>query len=240
MATLLTPVPVTTTLFVTSERTTTATYTSTVFDSTFVSTTGYTTVQKPLNITPRGVGFVAPKGKCGQDTIPLAVKSGTKLSLGLTSTNPANLYLLPSGTYQTSSNGCGLIGSSLLLANNFTDYTLHWTATEDGTVYLLLTGPNTVIILRDLGSTESIQQFATITYSKTETSLDLHSSTNVANYTTTTVISATSNLLPQVRLDLSFVAFIFSLLVPTLFLGPGKRFTRVTFLKESIIKALAG
>jgi hypothetical protein len=236
LAIFSTPVTVTRTSFVTSERTTTATYTSTVLDTTLVSTTAYTVVQRPLNISPQGVGFMAPKGKCGQDTIPLTVKSGTTLNLELTSTNPANLYIIPSDTYQTSSNGCDLTGSSLLLANNFTDYTLHWTATGDGTVYLLLTGPNTIIILRDLGSSESVQEFAT--YTRTDTSLSFHSSTNIANYTTTTVRSDTSNPVIQIPFELSFVALILSVLASALLLGPGKRFPVVVFLKQSTSKTL--
>lgn len=183
-------------------------------------------VQKPLNIAPEGVGFITAKGKCGQDTIPLTVKSGAKLSLQLTSGNPANLYLLPSPTYQTSSNGCNLIGSSLLAANNFTDYTLHWTAAENGTIYLLLTGPNTIIIMRDLGSTESIQQFATSTYARTETELELQSAANLENYTTTTVASHTSTLLPQIPVELSFIGFTLSLLAMALLSWPGARFLR--------------
>ena len=227
-----TPVPVTRTGIVTYQRTMTATYTSTVLDTTVASTSGYGTVQQPVNISPLGVGFMAPEGKCSQETIPLTVKAGTTLSLELTSANPANLYLLPTYTYQTTPNGCDLIGSTLLTANNFTDYKLHWTATTDGTVYLLLTGPNTIVIMRDAGSSEPVQEFATTTYTRTERSLDLQSSTNVANYTTTTVTTDNSALLPQVPFSLSFVTFTISLLASALFLGPGKRFLNQTGLSR--------
>jgi len=223
-----TPVPVTKTSPLTYQRTMTTTYTSTVFDTTVVSTSGYEMVQKPVNISPQGVGFMAPEGKCSQDTIPLTIKAGTTLSLELTSTNPANLYLLPTYTYQTSPNGCDLIGTSILAANNFTDYKLHWTATEDSTLYLLLTGPNTIIIMRDAGSSESVQQFATATYTRTETSLNLQSTVNIANYTTTTVTADSSTLLPQVPFGFSFVTFTLSLLASALLLGPWKRFLNQT------------
>jgi len=225
-----TPVPVTRTSIVTAQRTITGTYTSTVFDITVASTSGYGLVQKPVSISPLGVGFMAPKGKCSQDTVPLTVEAGTKLSLELTSANPANLYLLPTTTYQTSPNGCDLIGSALLAASNFTDYTLHWTAAEDGTVYLLLTGPNTIIIMRNAGSSEAVQEFATVTYTRTETSLNLQTTSNVANYTTTMVTSDTSTLLPQVSFDSGLVAFVLSLLASILLLLPGKKFLNQTGL----------
>jgi len=181
-------------------------------------------VQKPMSISPLGVGFMAPTGKCSQDTVPLVVNAGTKLSLELTSANPANLFLLPSATYQISPNGCDLIGSSLLAVKNFTDYKLQWTATDAGTVYLLLTGPNTIIIMRDVGSTQSVREFATVTYTRTETRLNLQSTTGITNYTTTTVTSDTSTLLPQISFDSSLVTFVLSVLAYILLLVPEKRF----------------
>jgi hypothetical protein len=225
---------VTTTTYVASERTTTATYTSTAFDTSFVSTTGTMALQTPMSIPSQGVGFMAPKGKCSQFAMPLTVKSGTNLNLELTSTNPANLYLIPTSTFQTSSNGCDLIGSSLLTENNFTAYTLHWTAPEDGTVYLLVTGPNTVIILRNHGSTDSVEQLATVTYASTETNLNLYSSTNIANYTTTKTSASQPYLPPQAGFEVSILTFLITLLAPILLLGSKNKFVRLKGLRSVI------
>jgi hypothetical protein len=219
--------PVTTTSYVTSERTTTATYTSTAFDTSFVSTTGTMMVQNPMSIHPQAVGFMAPKGKCSQFTMPLTVKPGTNLNLELTSENPANLYLLSTNTFQTSPDGCALIGNSLLAEYNFTAYTLQWTASEGGTVYLLLTGPNTIIILRDHGSTESVQQLATVTYANTETNLNLYSLTSIANYTTATTSASQPSLPPPLGSEVSLVAFLIALLGPILLLVSTKRFAKL-------------
>jgi len=226
--------PVVTTTYVTSERTTVATFTSTAFDTSFVSTTGTIPVQTPMDIPSQAVGFMAPNGKCGQFTMPLTVESGTNLKLELTSTNPANLYLLPTNQFQTSSNGCDLIGSSLLTENNFTAYTLHWTATEDGTVYLLLTGPSTVIILRNLGSTNLVEQLATVTYANTETNLNLYSSTNIVNYTTTTTSASQPYLPPQLDFEVSIVTFLIALLAPILLLSSKNRVARLKRLRSVI------
>jgi hypothetical protein len=194
-------------------------------------------VQIPVSIPSQGVGFMAPKGKCSQFTMPLNVKSGTSVNLELTSTNPANLYLLPTDQFQTSSNGCNLVGSSLLTENNFTAYTLQWTATEDGPVYLLLTGPNTVIILRDHGSTEPVEQLATMTYASTETNLNLFSSINIANYTTTKTSASQPYLPPSLTVELSIVAFLVALLAPVLLLGSKSRFVRLKDLRSVVSRA---
>jgi len=229
--------PVTTTTYVTTEQTTTAIYTSTAFDTSFVSTTGTMPVQSPVSIPSQGVGFIAPNGKCSQFTMPLTVNSGTTLNLELTSTNPANLYLLPTDQFQTSSNGCDLIGSSLLTENNFTAYTLHWTATENGTVYLLLTGPTTVIILRNHGSTDSVEQLATVTYANTETNLNLYSSTSIANHTTTKTSASQPYLPPQLGFEVSIITFLVALLAPILLLASNNRFVRLKRLKNVITRA---
>jgi hypothetical protein len=226
--------PVTTTTYVTSEGTTTATYTSTAFDTSFLSTTGTIAVQTPMSIPSKGVGFMAPKGKCSQFTMPLTAKSGTNINLELTSTNPANLYLIPTNTFQTSSNGCNLVGSSLVSESNFTTYTLHWTASEDGTVYLLLTGPNTIIILRNHGSTDSIEQLATVTYASTETNLNLYSSKSIVNYTATTTRASQPYLPPQVGFEVSIIALLVTLLAPILLLGSKNRFARLKGLRSVI------
>ena len=228
--------PVTTT-YVTSERTATATYTSTVFATSFISTTGTMAVQIPVSIPSQGVGFMAAKGKCSQFTMPLAVNAGTNLNLELTSTNPANLYLLPTNQFQTSPNGCNVIGSSLMSENNFTAYTLQWTATENGTVYLLLTGPNTVIILRDDGSKESVEQLATTTYASTETNLNLYSSVDIANYTTTKTGVSQPYLPPPLSSELSIIAFLIALLAPFLLLASKNRFVKSKRLRSVTSRA---
>jgi len=120
-----------------------------------------------------------------------------------------------------------------LTENNFTAYTLHWTATEDGTVYLLLTGPNTVIILRDNGSTESVEQLATMTYASTETNLNLYSSINIANYTATTTSASQPYLPPPLGFELSIVAFLVALLGPILLLGSKNRLVRLKSLRRA-------
>jgi hypothetical protein len=218
--------PVATT-YVTSERTTTATYTSTTFHTSAVSTTGTMMLQSPMSITPQVVGFMTPKGKCSQFMMPLNVNAGSNLNLQLTSTKPANLYLLSTAQYQTSPNGCDLIGSSLLAGTNFTSYTLQWTATEDGEVYLLLTGPNTIIMLRNHGSTESVEQLATVTRTSTEASLNAYSLTKVANYTTSTTSASQAYLPLPLGSEVSFVAFLIALLGPILLLISTKRFAKL-------------
>lgn len=209
--------------YVTSEQTT-QTYTSMTFNVSFKSTTGTATIQTPTSLPSKGIGFMAPKGKCSQYTLPVTVKSGTTLNLELTSTNPANLYLLPTYTFQTSPDGCNLIGSALLTEKNFTAYTFHWTAAEDGTIYLLLTGPTTIIILTDHGSTEPVKQLATITYASTETNFNLYSTTNFVTYTRTTTNPVGSLLYaPQVGYGVGIVGFLVSLLGAMLILASKKQ-----------------
>jgi len=183
------PGPTTSTTFMVAETTARGSYTSTAFDTSLVSTTGTMVVDTPVNIPPKGVGFMAPRGKCSQFLLPVTVSPGVTLNLRLTSTNPANLYLLANETYQTSANGCALLGSSLLAENNFTAYTLHWTATQNDTVYLLLTGPSTILILADDGSSQAVQELATRTYASIEINLDVYSSATVVDYTTSTTVA---------------------------------------------------
>jgi len=179
---------------------------------------------------------MAPKGKCSQFKMPLPVKSGTNLNLQLTSTNPANLYLLPTETFQTSADGCSLIGSSILTANNFTSYNLQWTATGDSTVYLLLIGPNTIILVRDHGSTVSVEQLATMIYASTETNPQLYSSIDIANYTATATTTSTSHTYfpPSIPYALSFVAILVMFLGPILLLGSKKGIARLKALKNAV------
>ena len=122
----------------------------------FGSTSGFTTIQSPLALAPRGIGFIAPEGKCAQFSLPISVISGTTLNVAMTSSKPANLYLLPTYTYQLSLDGCSIIGNTILSENNFTTYRLHWTAPENGTFYFIFTGPTTIIILMDRGSTKPV------------------------------------------------------------------------------------
>jgi hypothetical protein len=166
-----------------------------------------------MNLPPKGIGFMAPKGKCSQDTLPVPVTSGTILNLEVTSTNPANLYLLPTYVFQTSPNGCTLVGSALLSVSNFTAYTMRWTAPEDGTFYILLTGPNTIIILNDQGSTKPVEQDASITYAtSTETNFNDYSSTSTTTYTTTTIDAQPFYLQPPTLSSLEIVALLITCL----------------------------
>jgi hypothetical protein len=165
---------------------TTLTATSVVLRTYFGSTKGTTLVQAPMGLPPRVIGFMAPKGKCSQFTLPVTVTFGSILNLKLTSSNPANLYLIPTYTFQTSPDGCSLVGSALLTKSNFTVYTMHWVAPEDGVFYLIFTGPTTIIMLSDGGSTHPVKQNGTVTFAtSTETNLLDYSSTSTTTYTTT-------------------------------------------------------
>jgi len=171
----------------TTSTETTMTASSVVLRTYFGSTEGIALVQVPMALPPRVIGFVAAKGKCSQFTMPVTVTSGSILNLNMTSNNPVNLYLLPTYVFQTSSNGCSLVGGAILTASNFTAYSLHWTAPENGTFYILLTGPTTIIVLNDQGSTHPIKQDEIITYAtSTETNLNEYSTTSTTTYTTTT------------------------------------------------------
>ena len=94
-------------------------------------------------------------------------------------------------------------------------------------MYLLLTGPNTIIILRNHGSTESVQQLATVTYANTETNLNLYSLTSFANYTTATTSASQPSLPPPLGSEVSFVAFLIALLGPIILLASTKRFAKL-------------
>ena len=175
----------------------TATFNDVSLQTYFGSTIGTTTAGSPLNIPPRGIGLIAPKGKCAEFSLPVSVTSGSTLSVAMTSSEPANLYLLPTYTFQASPNGCSISGNTILSETNFTAYKLNWTAPENGTVYLIFTGPTTVIILMDHGSTRPVQEMANITYaSSTETSSWVYSSTTTTIYTITTP-TAPSYYLPN-------------------------------------------
>jgi hypothetical protein len=193
----------------TTSAETTLTSTSVVLRTYFGSTQGTEVVPTPMNLPPRAIGFMAPEGKCSYYTLPVAVTSGTVLNLKMTSTNPANLYLLPTYIFQTTPNGCSLVGSAILSPSNFTAYTMHWTAPENGTFYILLIGPNTIIILNDQGSTKPVQQDATITYAtSTETNFNDYSSTSTTTYTTTSADAHPLYLQPPTLSSLEIVGLL--------------------------------
>ena len=165
----------------------TLTYTTTSMKTYFTSTSGTTTAQLPAAFPPRGIGFVAPKGRCAEFSLPVSVTLGTTLNVQMTSNLPTNLYLLPTYVFQVSPNGCIITGNVILSVSNFTAYTLHWSAPEDGTFYLIFTAPTTVLILMDHGSTKPVTQKANITIAaSTETSDWLYSATTIQTYTITT------------------------------------------------------
>jgi hypothetical protein len=166
---------------------TTLTYTTTSMKTYFKSTSGTTTAQLPVVFPAKGIGFVAPKGRCAQFALPVSVTSGTTLNVQMTSNLPTNLYMLPTNAFQVSPNGCIITGNVILSESNFTAYTLHWSAPEDGTFYLIFTAPTTVLILMDHGTTTPVTQRANITLAtSTETSDWPYSVTTAQTYTTTT------------------------------------------------------
>jgi len=170
----------------TSSAVQTLTYTSAVAQTFYGSTIGNALVQVPIDLTPKIIGFMAPAGKCSQYTYPVSVAAGSILNVGLTSTNPANVYLLPTYTYETSSDGCQVTAPALLFDANFTTYTLHWAAPESGVFYIILTGPTTIIQLRNDGSSQPVEELENVTYaSSTSTSLDDYFLTNTVTYTNT-------------------------------------------------------
>jgi len=164
----------------------TATYTSTSMKTYFGSTTGPTVVQEPVNFSSRVIGFIAPKGKCAQFSLPVTVTLNTTLNVQMASNNPANFYLLPSYVLQPSSNSCGIVGNAILTALNFTQYVLHWTAQADGTIYFIFTGPTTVIMLTDHGSVKPVLQTGNVTFAtSTETNVQVYSQTGTTIYKNT-------------------------------------------------------
>jgi len=218
---LLTPLTLTITLSLTSGTSiayttsaqTTITTTSAVLRTYFGSTEGMAIVQVPLEVPPRVIGFVAAKGKCSQFTLPVTVTSGSILNLEMTSNTPANLYLLPTYPFQTSPNGCSVVGGATLTVSNFTEYTLHWTAPENGTFYLLFTGPTTIIILNDQGSTQPAERNATVSYAtSTETNFNEYSSTGTTTYTTTTTDPTSLYLQSPTLYSLEIVALLIAFL----------------------------
>jgi len=168
------------------------TYTSASTQTYYASTTGTALVQTPVNLSPKVIGFVAPKGRCSQYSYPVTVVTGAILDLKLTATYPANVYLLPTYAYQTSADGCELTvpAASLLFQANFTSYALRWIAPESGTFYVILTGPTTTIMLTDEGSSQPVKELANVTYpTTTETNYQEYVSTS----STTAILTTTTN-----------------------------------------------
>ena len=164
---------------------TTLTYSSANMETYFGSSVGTTLAGQPLNIPSRVIGFVAPAGRCSVYSVPITAASGTILSMKITANNPVNLYVFsdyPSGGWPSA---CKVSGS-ILSVDNFTDYALHWTAPENGTFYLVFTGPTATILLTDIASMKPIEQTATMTYpTNTETKLTFYTSTTSATSTMT-------------------------------------------------------
>jgi hypothetical protein len=182
------------------------TYTSQVFTTYFGSTLGTTVGKAPLNFPSRGIGFVALKGECSEYSLPVTVSRGTQLNVRMTASQPANFYLLPSYMFATSLNGCIVTTASLLVSENFTAFTLHWTAPQQGTFYFVFTGPTAVIILVNDGSVDPTEQAANLTYAKsTETSFSVYTSTSTTSYTTTSAAPPFA-LQPGARDDLPILA----------------------------------
>lgn len=166
---------------------TTLTFTTTSMKTYFKSTSGTTTAQLPAAFPSRGIGFVAPKGRCAQFSLPVSAMSGTTLNVQMTSNLPTNFYLLPAYVFQVSPNGCIITGDVILSESNFTAYTLHWSAPQDGTFYLIFTAPTTVLILMDYGSTKPVPQTANITIATSTETIDWpYSVTTAQTYTITT------------------------------------------------------
>jgi hypothetical protein len=169
------------------------TYSSATTQTYYTSTTGTAVVNAPLGLSPKVVGFMAPKGKCSQYIYPVTLANGGVLNLEITSTEPANVYLLSTYAYQSSADGCELTAptSALQLQANFTEYTLRWAAPESGTFYIVLTGPTTVIMLRDAGSSQPVEEPANITYAvSTQTSFQDYAATNIDPITYTSTSSS--------------------------------------------------
>ena len=190
-----------------AETTMTDTY---VGMSTYLSSTeGPVLGGAPLNIPPKVVGFMAPAGECGQYSLPFTVTSGTILDLGLiSSSKPANVYILSTYTFETSPDGCSVTAPALASAANFTSYVLHWTAPVNGTFYLILTGPTTMVTLTDQGSTQPVYEMATETYAvSTQTSFEDFLSTSTVTYTSTALAQSVC-LQPHVQSGLAVVGIV--------------------------------
>lgn len=176
---------------------TTVSYTSTTMTTDFASSNGSVLVQQAVAFPPRVIGFIAPKGKCAQFSLPVTVTSNTTLNVQMSSNNPANFYLLPNYAPQPSSS-CSIVGNAIVTAINFTKFLLHWTAPAGGTFYFMFTGPTTVIMLTNQGSVKPVIKAGTVTVAtSTETSRQLYSVTLTATYTSSAKPSVYMQLAAQ-------------------------------------------
>ena len=179
--------PFATTTYTTSHETT-LTYASAASTQTYYSYTRRNAlIPTPIDLPSKVVGFVALKGKCSQYTYPLTVTSGTILNVKLTANQPINVYLLSTYQFQTLPDGCKLAVTPLLFEANFTTYTLHWVATSNEVLYIILTGPTAIVTLTDQGSSQPVQELANVTYAtSTQTEFQPIVSISTAIYTATT------------------------------------------------------
>jgi len=160
-------------------------YTNTLMHTYYGASNGTTLAQTAVSFPERVIGFMAPKGLCGFFSLPVPVKSGTLLTVEMTANNPVNFYLL-SDYLANGSGSCKVSKNPIMAENNFTDFTLHWTAPEDGIFYFVFTGPTAVILLADHGSVRPVEESATITYpTSIETMLSTYSTTSTMSSTVT-------------------------------------------------------
>lgn len=205
----------------------TLTYTSTSMKTDFGSTIGPTFMEEPVSFPPRVIGFIAPKGKCAQFSLPVTVASNTTLNVEFSSNNPANFYLLPAYTAQASSNTCIVIGDVILSALNFTKFTLHWTAQADGTFYFIFTGPTAVIVLADRGSMKPAPKTGIVTFAtSTETNLQVYPETTTTTYTDNATPPVYLQLTAQYAPTVAITAALFSAIL--IALGISCRFSPQT------------
>jgi hypothetical protein len=167
---------------VTTDESTLA-YTNTLLHTYYGASNGTTVAETAVRFPERVIGFMAPRGLCGFFSLPVSVKSGMLFNVEMTANNPVNFYLF-SDYPSVGSGSCKVSSNPIVAEGNFTDFTLHWTAPEDGIFYFIFTGPTAVILLIDHGSVGSVEQSATITY---PTSIE----TMLSTYATTATISST-------------------------------------------------
>jgi len=195
-------------------------YTGTLVHTYFGSTTGMTVAQTAVSFPERIVGFVAPKGKCALYSLPVMVSSGTLLNVEMTANYPVNFFILsefPSGGLT----GCNVLGNPLVAQANFTEFTLHWTAPENGIFYFVFTGPTAIILLSDHGSVKPVEEVTTITY-PTSIRTELSTYSEIATLASTVTVTSplylqtttqnwlliVGSIIVAVAITLSLLAFI--------------------------------
>ena len=123
---------------VTADESTLA-YTNTLLHTYYGASNGTTVAETAVSFPERVIGFMAPRGLCGFFSLPVSVKSGMLLNVEMTANNPVNFYLL-SDYPSVGSGSCKVSSNPIVAEDNFTDFTLHWTAPEDGIFYFIFTG----------------------------------------------------------------------------------------------------